>query len=364
MSLIEQTCMQLGPMDEAAMALARRRLDSLTKPLGSLGRLEELAVRLAGITGDVLPTVSPRTVVVMAGDHGVTAEGVSAYPSEVTPQMVLNFLRGGAGINVLARLADARVRVVDMGVAAELSHPGLESRRVRAGTDNMAQGPAMTRAEAVQAVEEGIAVARDEVERGARLVCLGDMGIGNTTPASAMIAAFGGLPPQAVTGRGTGLDDGGMERKVRAIEAALRVNAPDPRDALDVLSRVGGLEIAGLAGVALGAAARRVPVLVDGVISGAAALAAARLAPQATEYFFAGHCSVEPAHRHALALMRLRPLLDLDLRLGEGTGAALASLLLEAACRIIREMATFEDAGVSGSVDGSVPGADRTAHAL
>lgn len=357
MSLLEQAMGAIGPLDAAAMAAARRRLDGLTKPLGSLGRLEEVAERLAGITGEVFPRVAPRTVVVMAGDHGVTREGVSAFPSEVTAQMVFNFLRGGAGINVLARLAGAKVRVVDMGVAADLDHPELDRRRIRPGTANMAEGPAMEREEAVRAIEEGIAIAWEEVDAGARLLCLGDMGIGNTTPSSAIVAAFSGLEPAALVGRGAGIDGDGVLRKAAVIERALAVNSPDPGDAIDVLHKVGGLEIAGLAGVALGAAARRVPVLVDGVISGAAALAAARLAPGARDYFFAGHQSVEPAHRVALEMMGLRPLMQLEMRLGEGTGAALASLILEAACRIIREMATFEEAGVSGSLDGTVPGA-------
>lgn len=350
MPVIGETLAAIGPLDEEAMAAARRRLDSLTKPRGSLGRLEEVGVRLAGVTGRALPEVSPRAVVVMAGDHGVVAEGVSAYPSEVTPQMVLNFLGGGAAINVLARLSGARVRVVDVGVAADLDHPGLDRRKVRPGTANMARGAAMSREEAERAVAEGIAVAREEIDAGARLLCLGDMGIGNTTAAAAVVSVLGGFPPSRVVGRGTGVDDEGLARKLRAVEAALRVNAPDPEDGLDVLAKVGGLEIAGLAGVVLGAAARRVPVVVDGVIAGAGALAAARMAPLAKEYLFAGHLSAEPAHGFALGLLGLRPLLDLEMRLGEGTGAALASLLLEAACRVMREMATFGEAGVSGPV--------------
>lgn len=347
MAMIEKTIKEIGPLDEDAMARARRRLDSLTKPPGSLGRLEEFAVKLAGITGRMIPEVSPRTVVVMAGDHGVVAEGVSAYPSEVTPQMVLNFLGGGAAINVLSRLAGARVRVVDMGVAAELDHPGLDRRKVRPGTANMVLGPAMSREEAERAVEEGINVAREEIEAGARLICLGDMGIGNTTAAAAVISVLGDFPPARVAGRGTGVDDEGLARKARILEAALAANHPDPRDPVDVLSKVGGLEIAGLAGVALGAASHRVPVVVDGVIAGAAALAAARLAPQAAAYMFAGHLSAEPAHGFALGLLGLRPILDLGMRLGEGTGAVLAAVILEGSCRVMREMATFSEAGVS-----------------
>ncbi len=348
----------IGELDEAAMAAARRRLDSLTKPLGSLGHLEELAVRLAGVTGRVCPTVAPRSVVVMVADHGVTEEGVSAFPSEVTAQMVYNFLRGGAAINVLARLAGARVRVVDVGVAAHLDRAdGLDVRKVRPGSANMARGPALAREEAAAALEAGIAVAVEEVRSGARLLCLGDMGIGNTTPSTAVVSVFTGQPPAELVGRGTGLDAAGMERKLAAIERAIAVNEPDPADPLGVLAKVGGLEIAGLAGVALGGAWLRVPVVVDGLIAGAAALAAAALAPRVRPFLFAGHLSAEPAHGLALASLGLRPLLSLDMRLGEGTGAVLASLVLEAACRIIGEMATFEQAGVSGSLDGTVPGA-------
>ncbi len=350
----------IGEPDRATMAAARRRLDSLTKPLGSLGRLEELAVRLAGVTGRVCPTVAPRSVIVMAADHGVTEEGVSAFPSEVTAQMVHNFLRGGAAINVLARLAGARVRVVDMGVAAYLDGAdGLDVRKVRPGSANMARGPALTRVEAAAAVEAGIAVAVEEVRGGARLLCLGDMGIGNTTPSTAVVSVFTGRAPAELVGRGTGLDAAGMERKLAAIERAIAVNRPDPGDPLGVLAKVGGLEIAGLAGVALGGAWLRVPVVVDGLIAGAAALAAAAMSPRVREFLFAGHLSAEPAHGVALAALGLRPLLTLDMRLGEGTGAVLASLVLEAACRIIGEMATFEQAGVSGSLDGTVAGATR-----
>ncbi len=335
-------------LDASAAAAARQRQDQLTKPTGSLGRLEELSIQLAAMTGKALPSVARKTVIVMAGDHGVAIEGVSAYPPEVTPEMVLNFLHGGAAINVLAKQAGARVVVVDVGVAGDLQpQPGLVSARVANGTRNMANGPAMTQAEAEAAITVGLDVVREEIRRGLDLVATGDMGIGNTTPSSAITAAITGLPPRLVTGRGTGLDDAGVARKAATIEKALSVNQPDPRDAMDVLCKVGGLEIAGLAGVILGAAEQRVPIVIDGFISGAAALIAAELVPDVKPYLIAGHQSVEIGHQAILEHLGLRPLLTLDLRLGEGTGAVLAFHLIEGAARILCEMATFDEAGVA-----------------
>ena len=338
----------IPPLDAAAAAEARARQDSLTKPPGSLGRLEALAVQLAAISGQARPSVARKAVVVMAGDHGVTQSGVSAYPAAVTPQMVLNFVHGGAAINVLARQAGARVVVVDVGVAEDLpEQPGLLRRKVAHGTQNFTLGPALTRAQAEAAVQVGLAVAAAECDAGLDLLATGDMGIGNTTPSAAIVAAVTGAPVAQVTGRGTGVDDAGLARKVSAIETALRVNQPNPADALDVLAKVGGLEIGGLAGVMLGAAARRVPVVIDGFISGAAALIAAGLDPAVKGYLIAAHRSVEIGHRVLLDHLGLTPLFDLDLRLGEGTGAALAFHLFEAAARIHTEMATFAEAGVS-----------------
>jgi len=335
-------------IDSGAQAAARARQDTLTKPPGSLGRLEELSIQLAAITGRPRPSVARKAVVVMAADHGVAVEGVSAYPAAVTPQMVLNFCRGGAAINVLARQAGARVVVVDIGVAADFDpQPGLVIRKIASGTQNMAQGPAMTRAQAEAAINEGIDVLQSEFTKGLDLVATGDMGIGNTTPSAAIAAAITGLPVSKVTGRGTGVDDAGLSRKVAVIEKALAVNKPDPTDALDVLSKVGGFEIAGLAGVIIGAAAKRVPVVLDGFISGAAALIAAGLAPEVKPCLIAAHQSVEIGHRAILDHLGLRPVLDLDLRLGEGTGAVLAFHIVEAAARILDEMATFAEAGVS-----------------
>lgn len=339
---------EIPPLDLDAIHTARDWQNQLTKPTGSLGQLEDLAVQIAGIACNAHPSVARKCVIVMAGDHGIVREGVSAYPAEVTPQMVLNFLHGGAAINVLSRQAGARVVVVDIGVASDIEPlPGLIIRKVARGTQNMADGPAMTRAQAEEALQVGTDVINAEIARGLDLVATGDMGIGNTTPSSSIVAAFTGLPVAQVTGRGTGLDEAGMARKVAMIEQVLRVNQPDPKDALDVLSKVGGFEIAGLAGVILGAAARRIPVVIDGFISGAAALVAAELAPASKNYMIAAHQSVEIGHQAILKRLGLRPLLNLDLRLGEGTGAALAFHLIEGAVRIQNEMATFAQAGVS-----------------
>ena len=345
---IEEIIKEIKPLDEAAMQSARARQDTLTKPRGSLGRLEELSIQLAGMKADPLPVVERKAVIVMAADHGVAREGVSAYPPEVTAQMVLNFLRGGAAINVLARQAGARVTVVDIGVAVEFeAAPGLIRRKVMCGTRNQAQGPAMTRAEAEQALQVGVDVLNEEAARGLDIVATGDMGIGNTTPSSAIAAALTGLPVAQVVGRGTGIDDQGLERKTKIIEQALSVNHPDANDAMDVLHKVGGLEIAGLAGAMIAAANRRIPVVVDGFISTAAAMIAVGLAPRVRDYLIAAHQSVEIGHQAMLRHLDLAPLLDLNLRLGEGTGAALAFHLVEASTRILREMATFGEAGVS-----------------
>jgi len=345
---LEEIIKDIQALDEAAMRAAQARQDTLTKPRGSLGRLEELSIQLAGMQANPFPSVERKAVIVMAADHGVAREGVSAYPSNVTAQMVLNFLRGGAAINVLARQAGGRVTVVDVGVAVELKPlPGLLRRKVMCGTRNLAQGPAMTREEAIQALQVGIDVLHEKAARGLDIVATGDMGIGNTTPSSAIVAAMTGLPVAQVVGRGTGIDDQGRERKIRVIERALAVNQPDAKDPLDVLHKVGGLEIAGLAGVMVAAAYRRIPTVVDGFISTAAAMIAVGLAPGVRAYLISAHRSVETGHRAMLNYLNLVPLLDLNLRLGEGTGAVLAFHLIEASTRILREMATFDEAGVS-----------------
>jgi nicotinate-nucleotide--dimethylbenzimidazole phosphoribosyltransferase len=329
-------------------AEARRHLDTLTKPPGSLGRLEELAARLVALTG-APPRVAQPVLFTFAADHGVVAEGVSAYPQSVTAQMVENFLRGGAAVNVLARDCGARVVVADFGVANPIgASDALVRCPVGAGTANMTRGPAMSREQAEAAIAHGAQLALAAIEGGADLVATGDMGIGNTTAASAITAALTGGPVDAVTGRGTGIDDARWRRKVDAVSRALAVNRPDRRDGVDVLVKVGGFEIGGLVGVILGGAARRVPVALDGFIAGAAALIAATIAPASIHAMFASHRSAEPGHDHALAHLGLVPYLDLGLRLGEGTGAALFVHLARAAARVYNEMATFKSAGVDG----------------
>jgi len=350
--LIDRTILDIVPLDEEAMAAARARQDQLTKPLGSLGRLEDLSVQLAGIFGEATPSIRRKTVILAAGDHGVVAEGVSAYPQDVTAAMVMNFLGGGAAINVLAKHAGADIVVLDAGVVADLpSHPSLRSVKIGRGTGNIAIGPAMTREQAIQCLETGIETSRDQIAGGSDLLACGDMGIGNTTPSSAITSVITGAGTDVTTGRGTGLDDAGLSHKASVVQRAIGVNRPDPKDGLDVLMKVGGFEIGVLAGVFLGAAAGHRPVVVDGFISGAAALIAHSIAPIAGHRFIASHQSVEPGHRLALSFMGLHPLLDLRMRLGEGTGSALAIHLIEAAAKCLSNMATFAEAGVSNKTE-------------
>lgn len=344
MSLLDRTLEKIPGPDEGARQEALRRLDRLTKPPGSLGRLEEVAAWLAAVQGRALPRVDRKVVFTLAADHGVARHGVSAYPQEVTAQMVQNFLRGGAAINVLARLAGSQVVVADLGVASELRpHPPLHSHRIGSGTRDLSQEPAMSREEAVRSVERGIQLVGE-----ADLIGTGEMGIGNSTAASALTAAFTGRPPEEVTGFGTGIGEAARLRKLGAIRSAFRQRPPDRSDPIGLLSSVGGYEIGGLVGVILGAASRRIPVLLDGFIATSAGLVAVALVPKVRDFLLAAHRSAEPGHDAALATLALRPLLDLSMRLGEGTGAALAMLLCEAACRILAEMATFGEAGVSG----------------
>lgn len=345
---IEEIIRAIQPLDEASQAKARDRQDNLTKPKGSLGRLEDLSVQLAGIYRTQTPKITRKAIFTIAADHGICAEGVSAYPSEVTAQMVLNFARGGAAINVLGRHVGADVITVDMGVASGIIWPSpIVSRKVRAGTRNMAKEPAMTREEASQAILRGAELGIEAARNWYDLIGIGDMGIGNTASASALTAAFTGRPVAEVTGRGTGLDDSGLEKKIRVIEEVINLHRPDPEKPLDVLQHVGGLEIAGMAGVIVGAASKGVPVVLDGFISSSSALIAAGIAPESKSYMIASHRSVEKGHGAILEYLGLEPILDLRMRLGEGTGAALAMNIIEASCKILNEMATFESAGVS-----------------
>jgi nicotinate-nucleotide--dimethylbenzimidazole phosphoribosyltransferase len=334
-------------LDSAAAARCQSLLDAKTKPRGSLGRLEELACRLAAIRGEAAPLLASKAVLIMAADHGVAEEGVSAYPSEVTGQMVANFVRGGAAINVLARQTGAWVEVADMGVRFPVKGlTGVRTHRMGLGTDNFTKGPAMSRETAEEALDVGVKLASEMALTGVTMLGLGEMGIGNTTASSALTCAFTGLPPEQVTGRGTGVDEEGWKRKVDAVRRALEVNQPDPSDPLGVLAKLGGFEIAGLAGAAMGAASKRVPVMLDGFISSVAGLVAVRLCPQVAQYLFASHRSFEIGHVKVLEELGLQPLLDLGLRLGEGSGAALAFNLVDASLSILHEMATFLTAGV------------------
>jgi nicotinate-nucleotide--dimethylbenzimidazole phosphoribosyltransferase len=349
MESLHETIRRIKPLNHEYRKQAQSRLDRLTKPLGSLGRLEELAAQYVMITGEMKPNVPRGVVFTFAADHGVTTEGVSAYPREVTPQMVLNFLRGGAGVNVLAHHVGVEVRVVDIGVAYDFgSVPGLIGKKVMPGTRNFLSEPAMSRAQAEQSVLVGVELATQAAQESIGLIGTGDMGIGNTTASAAITSVMTGQPVAEVTGRGTGIDDATHARKVSVIQQALDRHRPDRADALDVLAKVGGLEIGGLAGLILGAAAARVPVVLDGFIAGAAALIAIGLQPICSDYLIASHRSVERGHQAILDHLGLKPLFDLDLRLGEGTGACLGMSLVFAAIKILTEMATFDEAGVSG----------------
>jgi len=338
------------PIDQAAADAAQAHMDQQTKPQGSLGRLEEFARRFIAIRGR--DDIRKKAIFTFAGDHGITEEGVSAFPREVTPQMVYNFVNGGAGVNALARHAGADLTVVDIGVDHDFEElDGLIKNKIGYGTDNFTKGPAMSREDAVQALEAGIALAVKCRNEGVDLVGTGDMGIGNTTPSAAIVAAFSDLSVADVTFRGTGIDNEGLKRKIAVIEKGLDVNQPDPTDPVDVLAKVGGFEIGGIAGLVLGCAAVGIPVVIDGFISTAGALIASELHPNVKDYIFAAHKSVEIGHTHMLQRIGQEPMLDLQMRLGEGTGAAIAMTLVEAALRSYREVATFAEAGVSEAGD-------------
>lgn len=344
---------QIQPIDQRAVQQAKERTEDLLMPRLALGRLHEISWQVAGILGQIPKALPRKVVMVGAGDHGVVEEGVSLFPQEVTRQMIASFINGWAAINVIARHVGARVVVVDFGVKGPVDPKWLEAKdrfypmKVREGTDNIARGPAMTREEAEEVILKGLEVFEREAERGLDMIATGDMGIGNTTASAALICALTGFDPDEVVGRGTGLDEEGVRRKAQVVRRALEVNRPDPKDPLDCLSKVGGLEIGGICGWIIGGARARVPVVIDGFISTAAALLAVALEPKVKDYLFAGHCSQEKGHRKALEFLGLRPLLDLEMRLGEGTGACLAFEIVEAGVKILAEMATFEEAGVS-----------------
>ncbi|MCQ9205719.1 MAG: nicotinate-nucleotide--dimethylbenzimidazole phosphoribosyltransferase [Omnitrophica bacterium] len=355
MNKINETVKKIEKLDEDLMNKTQARLDSLTKPQGSLGRLEELAKLVVGISKKENPSFENKVIFTLAADHGVAEEKVSAFPKEVTAQMIYNFLNAGAGINVLASHVGARVRVVDMGVAADLRpHPELLVKKIGYSTKNMCKGAAMTKEEAIKSIEAGIEVFEDEFRKGIDIVGTGDMGIANTTPSSAITAVFTGRGVEDVTGRGTGVDDNALKNKQNVIKRALELNRPDSNDSMDVLSKVGGFEIGGLSGIMIAAVAKRIPVVIDGFISGAAALIAYHLEPKIKNYLIAAHCSAESGHKFILEHLGLKPLFDLELRLGEGTGAALGISLVEAAIKILTQMATFENASISQRSDKQV----------
>lgn len=350
---LKKVIQDIKPLDPAWLSKARKRTAQLLMPTRALGRLHDISEQICAIQKTLQPTIDRKAFVVMAGDHGVVAEGVSAYPQEVTAEMVRTFLIGGAGINVLAAQINAEMIVVDMGVVSDLRFPELETEnrlfihKTARGTSNLSQGPAMTRAQAAQSVYTGFQIATRLFENDVQILGTGDMGIGNTTPATAIGVVLCGSSPEAMTGRGTGVDDAGLVRKIKAVQNGLKINRPEPRDALDVLSKVGGFEIGGIAGLALAGAFHQRPVVIDGFISTAGALVAHSLCPMVTPYLLAGHCSKEPGHRLMLKHLGLAPILDLGMRLGEGTGGALAMNIIEGALRIFKNMLTFAQAGVS-----------------
>ncbi len=350
MSLLEQTIGSIREtLDQDALAAAKDRLANQAKPAGSLGIMEEIGARLAAIKGTIDVRLTNKRIVTCAGDHGVTEEGISLFPAEVTPQMVMNFAGGGASVNVIGNHAGAIVKAADIGVNHDFpADLPIFHKKVRHGTANFTKEPAMTREEAIRSIEAGIEIVEElQAEAPVDLLGTGDMGIGNTTPSSAIIAAFSGLPVETLTGRGTGIDDAALANKVAVIQKGLDLHNPDPKDPIDVLSKVGGLEIGGLAGLVLGAAAHGIPVICDGLISTAGALIACELAPAAKQYLFASHKSVEIGHKYMHDRLGLEPLIDLKFRLGEGTGAAVCMELLDLATRILAEIKTFEEVGVS-----------------
>ncbi|MCD5425666.1 MAG: nicotinate-nucleotide--dimethylbenzimidazole phosphoribosyltransferase [Methanosarcinaceae archaeon] len=344
---LKSTIKKITPLNENAMKLARKRQDTLTKPRGSLGRLEELSIQIAGITRNAIPIIKEKRIITIAGDHGVVEEGVSTCPSKVTTQMIYNFINGSAGINVLSRHIGAKVIIVDMGAFSDIAHENLIVKKIKNGTNNIAKGPAMSREDAIYSIESGIEIFEEAYKNGLDIVGTGDMGIGNTTPSSAIVSAIIGAKVEEVTGRGTGLDDSGLKNKIEVIKTALKINQPDKNDGIDVLSKVGGFEIGGIAGVIIGAAAANVPVVIDGFISSAGALIASKIAPLSINYMISAHNSVEIGHNAIMKHLGLKPILDLNMRLGEGTGAALGIGIVEASVKLLGEMATFDEANVT-----------------
>ncbi|MCC5910960.1 MAG: nicotinate-nucleotide--dimethylbenzimidazole phosphoribosyltransferase [Clostridiaceae bacterium] len=348
MELLKTTIEKIQDLDQEVMDKARSRVDQLIKPPKSLGRLEDLAVQLAGIRREIKPRVDKKAIIVMAGDHGVCDEGVAPNPQVVTVLQTLNFPKGVTGVCTLAKVTNAEVVTVDIGIKEDIDpNAGVIIKKIKYGTDNMAQGAAMTRDEAIKALEVGIEVANEKIKEGVTLLGTGEMGIGNTTASTAILSVIGDIPPSEITGRGAGLSQEGILHKVKVIEKAIEVNKPNPQDGIDVLSKVGGLEIAGMAGVMLTAAANKIPVVVDGYISTAAALIAVTIEPKVKDYLIPSHASLEPGGKRGSELLGIKPMIHMDMCLGEGSGAALAFAIIEAACNMMNDMITFEEAGIS-----------------
>lgn len=347
MRLLDETIQRIERLDEEMMEKARERVDSLIKPPKSLGKLEDIAIQLSGITGELYPTINPKVIITMAADHGVYEEGISSNPQVITLAQTLLFGKGLPGVCAISRVSGAKVIAVDIGIKGEIpDDAGVIKRKIKNGTDNMAKGPAMTREEAVKSIEVGIEMANQEAKKGVNLLGTGEMGIGNTTPSTAILSVLGNCDPLEITGRGAGVGEGGIEHKVAIIRKAIALNKPNPKDGIDVLAKIGGLEIGGMAGVMLGAAANRIPVVIDGYISTVAALIAVSIEPKAKDYFIASHASAEPGARLANELLGIEPMLSMDMCLGEGSGAALAFPIIDAAVSMMTHMATFAEVGM------------------
>ncbi|MGI8386659.1 nicotinate-nucleotide--dimethylbenzimidazole phosphoribosyltransferase [Robertmurraya sp. P23] len=348
MELLQQTIEKITGLDQEMMDAARVRVDNLIKPARSLGRLEDLAVQLVGITRKPIPSVDQKAIILMSADHGVYEEGITNFPQGVTLAQTLNFPKGLTGVCVIGKVSGAKIVTVDIGVNGDIpADAGVILKKIKYGTDNIAKGPAMTREEAIRSIEVGIEIANEEIAKGVQLLGTGEMGICNTTPSTAILSVIGGFKPEEITGRGAGVGDGGIKHKIDVIKQAIKVNQPNREDGIDVLAKVGGLEIGGMAGVMLAAAANRVPVVVDGYISTAAAVIAATLEPRVREYLIPSHASAEPGGKRGSELLGIKPIIHMDLCLGEGSGAALAFPIVEAACSMMKHMPTFAEAGMT-----------------
>lgn len=348
MNLLQQTIEKVEDLDQEMLVKARERVDSLIKPPKSLGKLEDIAVQLSGITKELFPAVDQKVMIVMAADHGVYEEGVTSNPQEVTIEQTLNIAKGITGVGTIAKVSGAKIVAVDIGIKEDIpSDAGVIIRKIKKGTDNMAKGPAMTREEAIKALEVGIEIATKEIQQGANLLGTGEMGISNTTPSTAILSVLANCDPKEITGRGAGLGKGGLGHKIEVIRNAITINQPNSADGIDVLAKVGGLEIGGMAGVMLAAAVNRVPVVVDGLISTASALIATTIEPKVKDYLITSHATDEPGGKKASELLGKEPMLKMNMCLGEGSGAALAFPIIEAACSMMKNMPTFEDVGMS-----------------